>query len=161
MQDYIFLKELCISILIYINWYKYLKVEKFIFISLTFNFSFWSTFFQISFCLFLYTFTSSNLCCLAVKPIFKDFLLCISISKKSLKNSFLTYMWDLLYWLFFYIVKYIWLVKRDEMNNILKLFLVMIFYFLFFKRVLNLLLITHDNGWYTSFIPIYNFYLVP
>ena len=36
-------------------------------------------------------------------------------------------MWDLLYWLFSYIVKYIWLVKRDEMNNILKLFLVMIF----------------------------------
>ena len=28
---------------------------------------------------------------------------------------------------------------------------------LFFKRVLNLLLITHDNGRYRSFIPIYNF----
>ena len=27
----------------------------------------------------------------------------------------------------------------------------------FFKRVLNLLLITHDNGRYRSFIPIYNF----
>lgn len=128
LQDHIFFKKLYISILIYINWYKYLKMENFIFISLTIYFSFSSTFFQIFFvCFFLYTFSLSNLCCLAVKPIVKDFLLCISISKKSLNNSFLTYMWDLLYWLFFYIVKYIWLVKRDEMDNILKLFSVMIF----------------------------------
>ena len=27
----------------------------------------------------------------------------------------------------------------------------------FFKRILNRLLITHDNGRYTSFNPIYNF----
>ena len=27
----------------------------------------------------------------------------------------------------------------------------------FFKRILNRFLITHDNGWYTSFNPIYNF----